>query len=99
MRAVNLMRLTSRLTGTNPFKATDYEKSMYRNYKCELNFNLPGVSPDCISFLKGVLQKNPRHRFSSEEALEEEVLLKLELDENQSNLHILSKKAKRPQRL
>lgn len=72
---------------------------MYRNYKCELDFNFQGVSEDCLQFLKSILSKNPVNRLSSEQALEAELFLRLELDENQSNIHILSRKINSSKRL
>ena len=64
--------LQLRLTGKNPFKAENYDKSMYRNYKCKLNFEIPGLSEETIFFLRQILSKSPTNRLSAEQALEDE---------------------------
>jgi serine/threonine protein kinase len=84
-----------RLTGSNPFKASDYEKSMYRNYKCNLDFNLQGVSDETIFFLRQILSKKPLTRPSSEQVLEDEIMLSRHLDENNSRTHSLSRKIRK----
>lgn len=70
---------------------------MYRNYKCVLDFDIE-VSDECIYFLKSILSKDPKGRLSADRAIEEEIIYKLELDENvNSKIHALCKKMpKRP---
>jgi hypothetical protein len=68
---------------------------MYRNYKCDLNFDLKGVSSRGLQFLQQIVCKKPQARPSAERALEDEVFLKLELDENNSNVHVLSRKIRK----
>ena len=83
----------ARITGKNPFKASDYEKSMYKNYICELDFNIPGVTEETIFFMRHILAKRPECRFTAERALEDEYFLKLKFDEHpESMIESLSKK-------
>jgi len=69
---------------------------MYRNYKCQLDFNLPGVSEETLFFLRQLLAKDPENRPSAEQALEDECFLHLEMDEQNSKIHMLSRKLKMP---
>lgn len=67
---------------------------MYLNYKCQINFDILNVSPETIFFMRQLLAKEPRHRLTAERALEHEALLKLEMDEIDSTMNILSAKLK-----
>ena len=80
------------MTGIAPFKAPNYKQSMYKNYKCEINFDIKGVSPETLFFLRQLVARDPRHRLTAERALEHEALLKLEMDEMNSEVNILSAK-------
>lgn len=84
----------TRLTGRAPFKAPNYKQAMYKNYKCQINFDLPFVSAETIFFLRQIVAKNPTNRLTAERALEHESLLRLEMDEMNSTVNVLSVKMK-----
>lgn len=71
-----------RLTGISPFKAPTYKDSMYKNYKCEINYDIVPASPDTVKFIRRLVIKNPQERMTATEALENDLFLSIEFDEN-----------------
>ena len=45
---------------------------MYNNYKCNLDFEIPGLSQETIFFLREILSKIPTNRPTADQALEDE---------------------------
>ena len=67
---------------------------MYLNYKCNINFNLYQIGDSTADFLRKLLDKEPENRFRAVQALEDEALLHMEMDETDSSINILSAKIK-----
>lgn len=67
---------------------------MYLNYKCNINFKMYGISDGTTEFLRKLLAKDPGERFTASQALEDEALLHIEMDETDSLVNILSTKIK-----
>ena len=79
-----------RLTSVSPFKAATYKDSMYKNYKCIVNFDLIPCLEDTVHFVKKLVAKDPIHRPTATAALENDIFLSIELDEHQaSNQNLL----------
>lgn len=69
----------------NPFKAATYKDSMYKNYMCNINFDLVPCLDDTVTFLRRLVSKDPMHRPTAGIALEDDIFLCIELDEHQSS--------------
>jgi serine/threonine protein kinase len=67
---------------------------MYLNYKCDINYKKLNCSNETILFLRQMFAKDPDSRLSAEKALEHEALLRLEMDEIDSSMNILSTRLK-----
>lgn len=54
------------ICGKNPFSADTYESVVSKNYNGTIDFDSIKISQLGFDFLKGLLNKNPISRFSSE---------------------------------
>ena len=81
-----------RLNGVNPFKGPNYDESLRKNYRCDINLvGMAGSIPNiAIAFLKKLIERNPENRLSAQEALTENIFFKEIYDEGESQ--ILSRK-------
>lgn len=83
----------TRLTTINPFKSGSYKDSMYKNYKCKVDYQLLSCMPETVDFIKSLVAKDPKDRFTVGTALNSDIFMKIELDEhyfsNQNLLYVL----------
>ena len=77
--------LTIRLTGVSPFKAATYKDAMFKNYVCELNYEIVPASLETVRFIKRMVSKDPNSRFRANEALDNELFMSIEFDEHPTN--------------
>ena len=66
-----------RLTGFNPFKTDDYKESLKKNYEGVIHVDRQ-VKQDTQNFLQDMLERNPKDRLSTHEALEHSVFCQIE---------------------
>lgn len=82
----------------NPFKGKNYDDSLFRNYKCDVDFvPLEKIIPfDVLAFLKKILVRHPSQRYSAKEALGDEIFFQEIYDEGSKVLSLRMKKLLRP---
>lgn len=60
------------LTGKIPFNGKSYKEIVYKNMKANIDFDIPrsmNISKDTINLLESMLQKDPKDRITSKQAL------------------------------
>jgi serine/threonine protein kinase len=64
------------LVGKNPFKNKDYDTTIMRNYKGNINLSaLFGyLEPSTLTFLKKLVNPIPEKRYSVEQAMEDPLI-------------------------
>ena len=78
------------VSGRCPFKCKTYKESMSLNYKCEFDIEKLSVMPETKRFLRCVTSRDPKNRYDSDQALEDEIFMRMELDEFNSRVNTLS---------
>ncbi len=66
------------LLGYNPIKGGNYNETVKKNEQCNIVLQkeviLQKYGPHCLNFLMGLLEKDPNHRLSAEQALKSSFL-------------------------
>lgn len=80
------------LAGKCPFKAKNYKDSMHLNYKCDLDIRSLNQNLETKEFLAKLVSKNPKYRLTADNALENDIFMKIEQDEFNSRITPMSSK-------
>lgn len=68
---------------------------MALNFKCDFDIDGLNLMPETKRFLRKVASKDPKLRYDSDQALEDEIFMRMELDEFNSRVNTLSMNYKR----
>lgn len=69
--------------GRNPFKGKNYDESLYKNYRAEINYDKMKsyIPEEYLDFLKKLVSRQPADRLSTNEALSQDIFYKSIYDE------------------
>ena len=83
--------------GRNPFKGKNYDDSLYKNYKAEIDYQKMDsyIPSEYLEFLKNLIERQPADRLSTNEALSQDIFYKSIYDEGSQILSMKLSKMKR----